>query len=48
MRNGKGYKIGDEKPFVKDFAKWYPETATMDRLDNGFIIFTRNAFLGLE
>ncbi len=48
MRNGKNYKVGDEKPFVKDFAKWYPETATMDRLDNGFIIFTRNAFLGLE
>ena len=47
-RNGKNYKVGDEKPFVKDFAKWYPETATMDRLDNGFIIFTRNAFLWLE
>ncbi|MBR3139085.1 TaqI family restriction endonuclease [Candidatus Saccharibacteria bacterium] len=47
-QNGKGYKIGDEKPFVKDFAKWYPETATMDRLDNGFIIFTKNAFIGLE
>ena len=47
-RNGKGYKIGDEKPFVKDFIKWYPETGTMDRLPNGFTIFIRNAFTGLE
>ncbi|MBR2709954.1 TaqI family restriction endonuclease [Candidatus Saccharibacteria bacterium] len=48
VKNGKDYKNGDEKPFVKSFAKWYPETATLDRLDNGFVIFTRNAFLGLE
>lgn len=43
-RNGKGYKKGDEKPFVKLFKKWYPKTAVLDRLGNGFIIFTKNAF----
>lgn len=47
-RNGPNYKIGDEKPFVKDFVKWYPETGIMDRLPNGFTIFTKNAFMGLE
>lgn len=47
-RNGRGHKVGDEKPFVKDFVKWYPETGTMDRLPNGFTIFTKNAFTGLE
>ncbi len=45
--NGKNFKAGDFKPFVKDFIKWNPETGTMNRLDNGFIIFTENAFLGL-
>ncbi|MCI7536323.1 MAG: TaqI family restriction endonuclease [Elusimicrobiaceae bacterium] len=47
-RNGKKYKIGDEKPFVKDFIKWYPETGTMNRLSNGFTIFTKNAFIYLK
>lgn len=47
-RNGKNFKVGDEKPFVKEFVKWYPDTGTLDRLDNGFVIFTKNAFLGLE
>ncbi len=46
--NGKNFKKGDEKPFVKDFIKWYPSTGTMDRLPNGFTIFTRNAFTDLE
>ena len=48
QRNGKNYRQGDWKPFVKDFVKWNPEKGTMDRLENGFIIFTKNAFLGLE
>lgn len=47
-RSGKGYKVDDEKPFVKKFVKWHPETGILDRLDNGFVIFTKNAFLGLE
>ncbi len=46
-RNGRGYSARDYKPFVKDFVKWNPETGSMDRLDNGFIIFTKNAFTGL-
>lgn len=45
--NGKNFKAGDYKPFVKDFIKWNPEAGTMDRLDNGFIIFTKHAFEGL-
>lgn len=45
--NGKNFKAGDYKPFVKDFVKWNPQTGTMNRLDNGFIIFTKNAFIGL-
>ncbi len=46
--NGRNHKRGELRPFTKDFVKWNPATATMDRLDNGFIIFTKNAFLGLE
>ena len=45
--NGKNFKAGDYKPFVKDFIKWNPKTGTMDRLENGFIIFTKKAFEGL-
>lgn len=45
--NGKNFKAGDYKPFTKDFIKWNPENGTMDRLENGFIIFTKNAFAGL-
>ena len=45
--NGKNFKKGDFKPFVKDFIKWNPDTGTMNRLNNGFIIFTKNAFTGL-
>ena len=45
--NGKNFKAGDFKTFVKDFVKWNPESGTMNRLDNGFIIFTKNAFTGL-
>lgn len=47
-RNGPNYKIGDKKPFTKDFIKWNPDTGIMDRLPNGFTIFTKNAFTGLE
>ena len=42
-----GFKAGDLKPFTRYFKKWNPKEGTMDRLENGFIIFTENAFKGL-
>lgn len=47
-KNGKGHKVGDMKPFTKSFIKWYPETGTLNRLDNGFVVFVPRAFLELE
>ncbi|MBQ3325721.1 TaqI family restriction endonuclease [Candidatus Saccharibacteria bacterium] len=47
-KSGNGFKKGDIKPFTKLFIKWNPEHGILDRLDNGFVVFTKNAFLGLE
>ncbi|MCL2330955.1 MAG: TaqI family restriction endonuclease [Proteobacteria bacterium] len=39
-----GGKKGQLKPWAKEFIKFNPDNGTLDRLDNGFVIFTRRAF----
>lgn len=37
-------KQGQYRESVKSFIRYFPETGTLDRLDNGFIIFTTREF----
>ncbi len=46
-KENKNHKANELKPFAKNFVKFNPFGGTLDRFDNGFVVFTDNAFKGL-